>query len=87
MFQQTKNACGRLFSRKQLLGLQTIYKVPTYINNYVICIEIYQLVYPIGVNIFPIGYSLFPIGYSLFPIGYSLSVVVFSTAIQLLCIP
>ena len=31
-------------------------------NSYAIYIELYQLVYPIGINIFPISYSLFPHG-------------------------
>ena len=31
--------------------------------------ELYELVYPIGIHIFPIGYSLFPIGYSLLAIS------------------
>ena len=46
------------------------YKIVRNHIKYCIDIELYELVYPIGIIIFPIGYSLFPIGYSLLAIPY-----------------
>ena len=46
-------------------GLATTYKILIYINKCEIHFELYNLVYPVGINIFLVRYSLFPIGYRL----------------------